>query len=97
MTDRTAPCLYLHAPKGDEVPWCGIYLSYPERCKVCDQYEVPWAAPTPEEVEAWRRTGADVDRQLRDFGAQLRAKQQPLGPEMNKVLHDNLWDLYERT
>lgn len=57
MTDRSAPCLYLHAPAGEtQVPYCGLYLSYPERCKVCDQYEVPWVKPDPETVEAWRRT-----------------------------------------
>ena len=31
------------------------------------------------------------------FYAQLLSGQEPLGAEFEKVLHDNLWDLYART
>jgi hypothetical protein len=30
------------------------------------------------------------------FYAKLVASQEPLGPEFSRVLHENLWDLYER-
>jgi len=31
------------------------------------------------------------------FGIDLLKNQQPLGKEFEDVLHDNLWDLYERS
>lgn len=31
-----------------------------------------------------------------NFYANLAARQEPLGAEFSRVLHDNLWDLYER-
>lgn len=33
---------------------------------------------------------------LADFYAQFAAKQEPLGSEFEKVLYDNLWELYAR-
>lgn len=31
-----------------------------------------------------------------NFYAKLAARQEPLGAEFSRVLHENLWDLYER-
>jgi len=31
-----------------------------------------------------------------NFYANLAARQEPLGAEFSRVLHENLWDLYER-
>jgi hypothetical protein len=32
---------------------------------------------------------------LNDFYQQLMARQKPLDPEFEKILHENLWELYE--
>lgn len=37
----------------------------------------------------------DFEKIVSDFYQALQAKQEPLGDEFEKVLHDNLWDLYE--
>jgi hypothetical protein len=34
------------------------------------------------------------EKELREFGRKLAMAQQPLGKEFDKVLYDNLWDLY---
>lgn len=33
---------------------------------------------------------------ISNFYANLAARQEPLGTEFSRVLHENLWDLYER-
>jgi len=42
----------------------------------------------------------DIDQQLSDLMGeiykQLAESQEPLGEEFARVLHENLWDLYER-
>ena len=42
----------------------------------------------------------DIDQQLSEtvstFYAQFISNQEPLGKEFEQILHDNLWDLYER-
>jgi len=42
----------------------------------------------------------DMDTQFEEtvssFYAQLVESQEPLGQEFERVLHENLWDLYER-
>jgi|SRR6266850_2458847 hypothetical protein len=41
--------------------------------------------------------GADFERTVADFYSTLLASQEPLGKEFEKVLHENLWDLYVRS
>lgn len=36
-----------------------------------------------------------IDPALGNFYENLSAAQKPLGEEFEKVLHDNLWELYE--
>lgn len=40
------------------------------------------------------RYSLDFDSTISTFYANLLAKQEPLGKEFEKVLYDNLWDLY---
>jgi hypothetical protein len=42
-------------------------------------------------------TTTDFEGTVATFYATLLAKQQPLGKEFEKVLYDNLWDLYVRS
>lgn len=37
----------------------------------------------------------NFEQAISDFYAQLLAKQEPLGEDFEKILNDNLWDLYE--
>lgn len=56
--------------------------TYAFRCGCC------WAHDCREE----ERSKAD----LREMAAALAAKQQPLGEPFERVLFDNLWELYAR-
>jgi hypothetical protein len=40
---------------------------------------------------------ADFEAAVTDFYAKLLANQEPLGKEFERVLHENLWDLYVRS
>lgn len=37
----------------------------------------------------------DFESSMTNFYASLFAQQEPLGPDFEKVLYDNLWDLYD--
>jgi hypothetical protein len=37
----------------------------------------------------------NLDYAIEEFAGNMLDNQQPLGSEFAKVLHDNLWDLYE--
>lgn len=37
----------------------------------------------------------EFEKEVSRFYARLLERQQPLGEEFEKVLHENLWDLYE--
>ena len=37
---------------------------------------------------------SDFDAAISHFYAELSARQEPLGKEFEKVLYDNLWELY---
>jgi hypothetical protein len=39
----------------------------------------------------------NFEKYITTFYTALLLKQQPLGKEFEKVLYDNLWDLYERS
>jgi hypothetical protein len=41
-----------------------------------------------------KKFSSDFESTISGFYAALLAKQQPLGKEFEKVLYDNLWDLY---
>lgn len=41
--------------------------------------------------------GPTVSGKVDEFRASLLEGQQPLGKEFERVLYDNLWDLYEET
>lgn len=40
-------------------------------------------------------TSSSLEQSVGKFYAQLLANQEPLGAEFERVLYDNLWDLYE--
>lgn len=40
---------------------------------------------------------ADFEATITDFYSKLLADQEPLGKEFERVLHENLWDLYVRS
>jgi hypothetical protein len=46
---------------------------------------------------AYQSQAVDFEGAVTAFYATLLAKQQPLGKEFEKVLYDNLWDLYVRS
>jgi hypothetical protein len=50
--------------------------------------------------QEWLKRAAEqapeIDRREVEFFAELRRRQQRLGDECEKVLFDNLWDLYSR-
>jgi hypothetical protein len=53
--------------------------------------------PMPRGATANQSQTLDFERSITAFYTTLLAKQQPLGKEFEKVLHDNLWDLYVRS
>jgi hypothetical protein len=48
-------------------------------------------------ASAYQSQTVDFEGAVTAFYATLLAKQQPLGKEFEKVLYDNLWDLYVRS
>ena len=49
-----------------------------------------------DEPERWRVPLAVRSREAHEFADRLLTQQEPLGKEFEGVLHENLWDLYER-
>jgi hypothetical protein len=41
------------------------------------------------------RTDVDIEGTIAEFYATLVGQQEPLGAEFDKILYDNLWDLYD--
>ena len=62
-----------------------------------DRHSVPpgyvWQPATIGTAAGWVRGGVG----LAGFAHDLAVRQQALGGDFAKVLHDNLWDLYERS
>jgi hypothetical protein len=52
-----------------------------------------WAHKSAADQEIERRF---IARDFAAFEADLRAKQEPLGADLEKVLSDNIWELYAR-
>jgi hypothetical protein len=48
-------------------------------------------------ASAYHSQSVDFEGAVTNFYSTLLAKQQPLGKEFERVLHDNLWDLYVRS
>ena len=65
-------------------------------------YEVNASLPSYDQIEKlnFGSFSNDIDQQLvtavSSFYAQLIERQESLGNEFEQVLHQNLWDLYER-
>lgn len=54
-------------------------------------------APIPEEAKIYNNENDSFLTELRNCYLSLLKKQEPLGEDFEKVLYDNLWDLYQRT
>jgi hypothetical protein len=79
----------LAAASPPSIPLAAFRIAVPsERSSTIGQNVFDNAAPS---------TAIDFEGAITAFYATLLAKQQPLGQEFEKVLYDNLWDLYERS